>query len=165
MGMVLYLRRAQLAVLEAIGEDELEVLGFIFSETSEVDELIDFDKAWDALNFMLIDGQLDSASPLNFLLGEWAPLGHNPVFDEPYGKIVPPDAVAQFNVALQLLTDEALASRYNPQSMLEAEVYLADSFVEEGDQALEYIMQSVPALRRFAQVASERQQAVAIVVQ
>ncbi len=165
MGMVLYLRRAMTAEIEAVGPTEQEVVDFLFKDEIEDEEIIDFDKAWDALNFMLMDGNKESSSPFNFLLGQWESFGCNELFNEPVGKVVPVDAVTRFNAALNSLSDAALADRYDPAAMEKADIYMADMFVEEGAEALDYVMQGVPALRRFTEAAASQKQSVVIVIQ
>ena len=64
--------------------------------------------------------------------------------------------MSAFNDALQRIGDAELEGRYDPAAMAAEDVYLADAFVGEGRDALDYVMRGVPALRGFAASAAAR---------
>ena len=148
MGMIVYLRQATLAEIEELTRDPSNWEEFAFEKVGP-GEIIDFDKAWDALNFMLTGTAGPTASPLNIL----APTDNLYGADEHgFGgfSVISPSEMKGFNAAMSSLTDEEIAARYKPTEMAVADIYLGDVFAEEGDEALDYIMQGVPDLRSFA---------------
>jgi Domain of unknown function (DUF1877) len=146
MGMVLYVRRL---AEEAIPEDPDEFDEFFFDEDAEAaGDLIDFDKAWHALHFLLTGSADGTDSPLSLLLGKGEPVGEDGGYGPPL--MVPAAGMRRFHEALAALSDEDLRRRYDPQAMLAADVYLADSLADEED-GWDYVAQGIPALRRLAE--------------
>ncbi|KQR83232.1 DUF1877 family protein [Sphingomonas sp. Leaf343] len=149
--MVMYLRRA---TPEQLGRAALEpdvVESIVFPEEySDSDSgLIDFDKAWNALHFILTGEVYGTGHPLGIIADETPFVRTGEIGSFEYS-IVTPSRMAAFAAALSAVADEVLAARYDPQAMMAADVYLADVFLDGGSDALGYVMQGVPALREFA---------------
>ena len=149
MGMVIYLRRASPADIARLTSDAADWEDFAFEQGDPVADLIDFDKAWHALHYMLTVAEYDTVNPLGIIAGNGEMFGTD---ENGYGgfSIISPDAMAAFNTALSALSDEALAKRYDPAAMAKADIYLSDVFLDEGNEALEYVVQGLPRLRIFA---------------
>ncbi len=128
--------------------DQFHVSDFFFEECDEGD-LIDFDKAWDALHFMLTGEPWSTEGPLAIMFYQGEEIGS----DDGYGpaRIIPKEVMRTFNTALKNLDDQDIARRYDPGAMDEAQLYGSYIFAEEGDEALDYVMQGVPRLRAFAE--------------
>ncbi|PKP93684.1 MAG: DUF1877 domain-containing protein [Alphaproteobacteria bacterium HGW-Alphaproteobacteria-16] len=152
MSMVVYLRRATADEVANLVANPGAVHETIFSESAD-GRLVDFDKAWHALHFMLTGDAGKTEHPLSVLVATDEDLigtdengfGGYWQFD--------PVRIRAFADALAAISDDELAQRYNPAAMVTEYVYLADLFEEEGEEALSYVMQGVPALRRFADEA------------
>ena len=155
MGMVMYLRRATPADIERFGHDPAAAEDFVFPvDYDESDDgLIEFDKAWQALHFMLTGEAYGLGQPLGIIADE-TPFVRTGDIGSFEFSVVSPDRMAVFAASLANLDDAALAARYDPEAMAAADVYMADVFLEEGPEALEYIMQGVPALRKLASVCA-----------
>ncbi len=150
MSMVIYLRRAGEADLARLIADPSVFETFLFDEGVENLDIVDFDKAWDALNFMLCGNRrVEGAHPLGLICEALPELGADENGFGGFG-IVSAERMRVFADALDRLDDATLAARYDPKAMEREDVYLADLFVDEGHEALDYVMQGVPALRRFA---------------
>jgi hypothetical protein len=150
MGMVLCLRGASLDVVETLRADTALADNFLFDQAAyEAEELIDFDKAWHALHFLFTGTAEESSLPLSLLPDKAEQVGTDNGYGPPW--ILSPAQVAAFHAAFSVLTDADLAARYDPEAMAAAQVYLADSLVDEGDEGFEYVMQSVPQLRALMQ--------------
>jgi hypothetical protein len=149
MGMVMYLRRASPSDVAALRTNPAGLSDFAF-EQGDVADLVDFDKAWHALHFLLTGAPYDTDSPLGIIAGEAEKVSDGElVGDECW--IITPDAMKAFDSAFRQIDRSALASRYDISAMMEHDIYLADAFEEDGDEdALDYILQGVPALRRFS---------------
>ena len=146
MGMVLCLRGANQEDLARLRSDEAAADQFLFDEAAfDEGEIVDFDKAWNALQFMFTGSDAESDHPLSFFPNDPERIGT----DNGYGRswIYTPVQVAAFDSALRELSDEDLEARYDPPALAAAGVYLADMFLAEGPEALEYVMQGVPQLR------------------
>ena len=148
MGMVVYLREVSPAQITELTQNPSNWEQFAFEEAAP-GELVDVDKAWHALHFMLTETSGPTDSPLNILSPS----------DDLYGadehgfggfSLVSPSEMKAFSVALSELTDQAIAARYDPAAMVAEDIYLGDSFADEGDEGLTYIMQGIPDLRLFA---------------
>ncbi len=148
MGMVIYLRRAGAADIDRLIATPTDFEEFVFEEAVDGADVIDFDKAWDALHFMLTDGGR-TPHPLGLICEALPELGADENGMDGFG-VISPERMAAFATALDKLDDATLAARYDPAAFVAADVYLADMFADEGAEALDYIMQGVPALRRFA---------------
>jgi hypothetical protein len=146
MGMVLCLRGATADELANLRADAAAADAFLFDEGAfERRELVDFDKAWNALHFMFTGNDAETDHPLSFFPNNPERIGTDNGYGGPW--VYTPDQVAAFNAALTELSDEDIESRYDPAEMVKHGVYLADSLVDEGPEGLEYVMQSVSELR------------------
>lgn len=146
MGMVLCLRGASLDDLSRLRADVSAADDFLFDDNAfEAREIVDFDKAWNALQFMFTGTDAESDHPLSFFPNDPERVGSDNGYGGPW--VFTPAQVDAFNSALAELTDDQLAARYNPTEMVNHDVYLADTLVDEGPEGLEYVMQSVPDLR------------------
>jgi len=146
MGMVVCLRGASAEDLAVLRSDPDAADGYLFSQDAyEAGDVIDFDKAWHALHFMLTGQVEETDHPLSFLLKDPERLGTDNGYGGPW--ILSPERTAKFHAELEKLSDEQIIERYDPAAMVAADVYLADTFADEGEEAIEYIMQGVPALR------------------
>ena len=165
MGMVLYLRRASAADIDQVKGHPDQLDDFMFDEADASDDLVDLDKAWHGVHYLLTGSADATDSPLSLLIGNWESFGQNQ-HGFGGGWIVPPPAMQAFHTALAALDDETLTARYDPAAMNAEQVYLADAFVEESpEEALEYILQGLPNLRRFAARCASSDTGAIIVLQ
>lgn len=163
MGMVLCLREASDDQLELLRSDQGAADEFLFDDAAFArDEIVDFDKAWNVLHLMLCGSDIESDHPLSLLINEPERLGSDNGYGGPW--IIPAQRMAQFNIELLALTDEALMARFDPKQLAKSDAYLADSLAEEGPEALEYIMQSVPSLRALAQRCADNCSAAVAII-
>ena len=150
MGMVLCLRGASDAQIATLRISSDTADKFLFDDAAyTAGELVDFDKAWNALHFMFTGCDAESDHPLSFFPNNPERIGTDNGYGGPW--IYTPTQVKAFNAALCELSDEEIQSRYDPRAMAAAGVYLADSLVDDGPEGLEYVMQGVPQLRTLAQ--------------
>ena len=150
MGMVIYLRRASVADIKVLTADPARVDAFVFEEGDPETDLVEFDKAWHALHFILTGEAYGSGHPLGIIAGD-APKIESA--ESGFGEfwVLSPDSIAEFAAALEKIDDRTLAARIDIDAMVAVDIYIADAFAEDDKaEAIEYIMQGVPALRRFA---------------
>lgn len=156
MGMVLYLRPVVESEAQAIADDSEQFEDFMFSEEADEGEgVVDFDKAWHAVHFLLTGSAGATDSPLSVIIGPGEPVGHDVGFGPP--DLISPEQIRALRDALRTVSDDQLRERYNPKAMADAQVYLADAFIEEPtDESWEYVAQGLPAFRMFAENAASR---------
>ena len=149
----MYLRRASEADITRIGSDSEAAERFIFDEGDPDRDQVDFDVAWEALHFMLCGEMYDTVHPLGIIACRLPELGLDA---NGFGgfSVISPVAMKQFAEALEALSDDELARRYDPAAWLRNDLYRADMFVEDdaenSTETRAYVLQGVPALRRFA---------------
>lgn len=104
---------------------------------------------WSALNFLLTGTALEGDFPACFLVSAGEALEIEE--DEGYGiaNLVPPNEVAQIRKLLLNLDIPGLFRDFDPQRMLEADVYLADLWLGDTDAALADLRTNLEALRDF----------------
>jgi hypothetical protein len=148
MGMILFLRKAADSEVAMLKADPSQFSEFFFDETAEKSgDRIDFDKAWHALDFTLTNGS--NSDSLELLMSNGEEIGED-IGCGP-GRLVDNAHIVKFHHELSKVSDEDLRSRYDPAAMLEAEVYLSGSLIEEGEEGWEYVAQGIPSLRKFAE--------------
>lgn len=150
MSMILTLRRADPVTLAKLRANPELVWDFMNPEEEDYapEDMIDFDKAWNALHYILAGTDWGGDSPLAMLLNDHERFGD----EHGYGPawIVTSDRVKLFDEAFRALSDEALADRFDPVDFVDSDMYAADIFAEEDrDEMVEYLLQGVPALRRL----------------
>lgn len=154
MSMVVYLYRATAAEVTNFAAAPDAVHETIFDQSAD-GRVVDFDKAWHALHFILTGDSGKTDHPLSLLVATDEDLiGTDENGLGGYWQ-ADPARVRAFADALAAISDDELARRYDPAAMVAEYVYLSDLFEEEGEQALPYVMQGVPALRRFADQAAQ----------
>lgn len=148
--MVLYLRRASESDVERLRSAPSEIPNFFFSpEAQPAGDLIDFDKAWQALHFTLSGAEYYTDNDLGILLFDGEKIGEDMGYGA--GWIIPNHRIVAFNSALSAMSDDDIRARYNPAEMSRNDIYIADAFEEDPEQGLQYLMQGIPALRQFAE--------------
>ncbi|QJU58647.1 YfbM family protein [Sphingomonas sp. AP4-R1] len=158
MGMVMYLRRATSAQIEALKADPRTAEAFMFPEESDDDlslSLIEFDKAWHALHFTLSGQAYGTVRPLGIIAGEDVETLGEPALGDISCWVIEPDVMAAFADAIDKISDEEIAASVDPEAMIDADIYLADVFADEKDTSIDYLMQGVPMLRRFAAICGQ----------
>jgi hypothetical protein len=150
MSMILYLRRATEEQIAEIRSDPAAVSNFFFESCAkESGDLIDFDKAWQAVHYTLSGAEYYTDHALGALLLNSETVGDDMGYGAPW--IIPHDRLAPFNDALALLSDDAIRARFDPEALVANDIYAFEECLKCPDEALNYIMQGIPALRRFAE--------------
>ena len=163
MSMILYLRRIEdVVALRELATDPESFFEYLFESDDAEGNIVDFDKAWQALHFVLTGSAWEGKVPLNFLLHAGKEIGE----DNGYGptRIASPDEVRAFRDALAAIDYAELRRRYDPAAMLAADVYIADILVEEGEHGWNYLTQHLPALRELLDRSVQTESSIAILI-
>ena len=150
MGMVIVLRRASPADIKRLIANPSDWEAFAYEEGDQEKDIVDFDKAWHALHFMLTGVPYNTDSPLGIIANDGDTYGTD---ENGFGgfTVVSPAQMRAFDDALQQIDDATLASRYDSAAMIEQDIYIADAFAEDTrEEALEYIFQSLSPLRELS---------------
>ena len=111
-------------------------------------EVVDLDKSWHGLHYLLTGTAWEGDPPLNFLLGGGREVGLEEVGNGPARTFTAAEVRAIAD-ALAALTDDELRSRFAPAEMMRLEIYpeIWDRDPAE-DDTLAYLMENVGGLRR-----------------
>ena len=148
MGMVLSARRADGPQLKSLRADPSRAASFVEDAGAGESDMLDLDKSWHALHFLLTGDAGGAPYPLGLVMG-----GEEIGADESYGpaRLIEPAEMLDFSTALSGLSDAELKRRYDPAEMAQHHIYIADSLVEEGEEGWDYLASFLSGLRRFAE--------------
>ena len=151
MGMVWVARLADDGQTAAILADPDSAYDFINPEIEmDIGEagILDLDKEWHATHHLLTGSAEPTGGPLSLVLGSFQEVGE----DNGYGSAwyVPPQALRAFSEAISSLDEAELRKRYNPDAMVEANVYIGDMYQDEGEEGFGFLLGRINELRKFA---------------
>lgn len=166
MGMICNLLRVPEAELESYLADSSLLESTVYSDEPEEEtgveneKLIDIDKAWDGILFLLTgSGFANAAHPLariffsGQIIDEEQDLGYGPAH------YLTPAQVSELNDEISNITVDSLRQKYNPKRMTELEVYPA-MWENDGDEEFEYLSQYFTNVQEFYAEAAKNGEAV-----
>lgn len=156
MGMVGYFMPVKAETIKKLKSDPDAIEEILFPEDEEPEGTVDLDKSWHCIHFILSGSADVNSNPLS-----WAVLGGEEVGDDMgYGpaRLLEPQQVRSVAIALESIDEKAFESKYNPEAMQTADIYLADMCVRDGNEALEYIVENYRILRAFYKTTAENSQ-------
>ncbi|MEO7246952.1 MAG: YfbM family protein [Novosphingobium sp.] len=148
MGMVWVARLASDEQVRKILAKPDDAYDFITSEGAEKDgSVLDLDKQWHAVHFLLTGSAGPTSSPLSLILGNFQSVGT----DCGYGPawLAPKLFIKAFDHALSALSGADLKARYDAAAMAREQVYLADTLLQEGEAARDFILHDIDRMRKF----------------
>jgi uncharacterized protein DUF1877 len=117
-------------------------------------EVVDLDKSWHGIHYLLTGGADGAGTPLDFLVAGGAYVGLD---DVGYGppRVYTAAETREIAAALAAVTDHELRGRFDPAAMMRAEIYpeIWDRDPAE-DDTLGYLNDYVDALRRASAAAT-----------
>jgi hypothetical protein len=155
MSMIGNLLALPQAELDALHAGHIPVSTYLYE--TRTDDIVDLDKAWNGIHFMLTGEMWGGTGPLaNVILGG-VPIGEEDVGYGPARSLTAAQAseVAQ---ALAGISAADFRARFDAAALAEAEVY--PQIWEEGDDALDYVADYFEEARHFYQTAAEQGLAV-----
>lgn len=169
MSMINCLLRVSNDELESFLDDSSLLEDIFYSEEEgENPNLIDIDKAWDGIIYLLTGNCIQNLDMSDtdglhavVLSGQLI----DPEQDMGYGPAhyLSPDRVKKFSDVLGQLTKEKLYQNYNPKEMDDKGVY-PTIWKEEGDEAFDYIYSYFEELQKFYSEAAKENQAIVSVL-
>jgi len=109
----------------------------------------DLDKAWHGIHYLLTGRAWEGVPPLNFLLAGGRQVGN---IDVGYGpaRVFTAEETRCIGAALDRLDDDLLRSHFNPEDMMEQDIYPGIWHRKpQEDDTLGYLMEYVQILRGF----------------
>lgn len=138
MSMIGNLLRVTKSELEDYLEDSSLLEGKIYDEAAH-ENLFDIDKSWDGIIFLLTGQSLANAQHnlvrvlfSGQIIDEEQDLGYGPAH------YLTAEQVVELNNEISIITIADLKEKFNPQKMIELEVY--PTIWDEGDDAFDYVV-------------------------
>lgn len=116
------------------------------AEVSKPEELMDLDKSWHGIHFLLTQTADKGEWPLNFLLVGGKQVGDVDMGYSP-GRVFLSPEVAEINAALANITPELLSANYDPVKMKKLDIY--PEIWDDREDALPYCLEFFKDLRSF----------------
>ena len=155
--MIGNLLRVSSAELQAYLADSSQLEARIYQDSGTDPALVDIDKTWDGIVFLLTGNALSEGAhqhPLarvlfsGQLVDEDQDLGYGPAH------YLQPDEVAELQPQLAALTATELQSRFNPAKMTELGIY--PGIWDEGAEAFDYLLQGFTTVQEHYAEAAQR---------
>ncbi|GAA4040646.1 YfbM family protein [Parerythrobacter jejuensis] len=153
MGMVWVARLADDGEVASIRANPDGAYDFIQPEEGwETAPIIDLDKEWHAIHFLLTQSAGPTNDPLSLILGDFEEIGE----DNGYGPVfyIPNQSLKAFSNMAKALSESELKKRYDTQAMVEQQIYLGEMYHEEGEEGLNFLTQRLDELKEFAAKAA-----------
>ncbi|MGV8120336.1 MAG: YfbM family protein [Candidatus Xenobiia bacterium LiM19] len=123
---------------------------------------LDLDMAWQGIQFLLTDTPNEGNPPYCYLLKGGAQIGEIDLGHGP-ARALRPHEVKEYSKALSTLSQQTLESRFNPDKMMEIEIYPRIWKKDPRSQdPFEYLYENFEKLRIFMKAAADKGQAVII---
>jgi hypothetical protein len=156
MGMVGCFAAADSKTIDRLMSDPSQMEEFLYPDDGdgELPNSGDVDKAWHCIHFMLTGSADGGPEPLS-----WALLGGEAIGEDVgYGpaRVLRPQQVHDIAKALSPIDEIAFRARFAPQKMQDADVYLSEMCVRDGDEALDYLLPKYLELAEFYRDAADR---------
>lgn len=159
MSMIGNLLRVTRSELEDYLKDSSLLENKIYDDESENESLVDIDKSWDGIIFLLT-GQSFANAEHNLvrilfsgqLIDEEQDLGYGPAH------YLTPEQVAELNNDISTIKIADLKQKFNPKKMTELEVY--PTIWDEGDDAFEYVADGFSTLQNVFADATKNGEAI-----
>ena len=159
MSMIGNLLRVKKSELEDYLKDSSLLENKIYDDETENENLVDIDKSWDGIIFLLT-GQSFATAENNLvrvlfsgqLIDEEQDLGYGPAH------YLTPEQVAELNNEISTITIADLKQKFNPKKMNELEVY--PTIWDEGDDAFDYVADGFLTLQNVFADATKNEEAI-----
>ncbi|MGJ1367117.1 YfbM family protein [Sphingobacterium spiritivorum] len=159
MSMIANLLRVTTSELEAYLKDSSLLEDSIYNDEADAENLIDIDKSWDGIIFLLTGQSLATAKhnlvKILFsgqIIDEEQDLGYGPAH------YLTAEQVAELNGEISTITIADLKQSFNPERMNELEVY--PIIWDEGDDAFDYLADGFLTLQNVFADATKNKEAI-----
>ncbi|WP_447637856.1 YfbM family protein [Flavobacterium microcysteis] len=157
--MIASLLRVTKSELEGYLKDSSSLEDKIYTDETENENLVDIDKSWDGIIFLLTGQSLATAEHnlvrilfSGQIIDEEQDLGYGPAH------YLTPEDVAELNNEISTITIADLKQKFNPEKMNELEVY--PTIWDEGDDAFDYVADGFSTLQNVFADATKNGEAI-----
>ncbi|EEI92423.1 hypothetical protein HMPREF0765_2038 [Sphingobacterium spiritivorum ATCC 33300] len=157
--MIANLLRVTTSELEAYLKDSSLLEESIYNDEADAENLIDIDKSWDGIIFLLTGQGLATAKHnlvrilfSGQIIDEEQDLGYGPAH------YLTAEQVAELNGEISAITIADLKQRFNPERMNELEIY--PIIWDEGDDAFDYLADGFLTLQNVFADATKNEEAI-----
>lgn len=164
MSMIGNFRRLSDADLERLLTEPDVIRGYLYPDDEDEPvhgfgpfQDLDVDKAWHGIHFLLTNTAWEGEGPLAFVVNGGTPIGEEDEHDVGYGPArgFTSGEVREIADALAVIGPDALAARFDPQAMTNAEVYPAIWHRDPNDDDTRgYVLEYYAQLRTFVAEAA-----------
>jgi hypothetical protein len=156
MGMSGCFAAVEPATLEKLLKKPTLIEGYLNPKggKGEPPNIVDVDKAWHGIHYLLTGEEAGGEEPYSLVVFGGKAIG--PELGYGPARFLTPEQVKQIAKALSRVTEKALKKRFDPEDMEEKEIYPEDIWVEEGQDALEYVLNGYRQVVEFYQEAAKR---------
>ncbi|MGJ1286129.1 YfbM family protein [Sphingobacterium spiritivorum] len=159
MSMIANLLRVTTSELEAYLKDSSLLEDSIYNDEADAENLIDIDKSWDGIIFLLTGQSLATAKHnlvrilfSGQIIEEEQDLGYGPAH------YLTAEQVAELNGEISTITIADLKQKFNPERMNELEIY--PIIWDEGDDAFDYLADGFLTLQNVFAEATKNKEAI-----
>ncbi|MGJ1266633.1 YfbM family protein [Sphingobacterium spiritivorum] len=159
MSMIANLLRVTTSELEAYLKDSSLLEDSIYNDEADAENLVDIDKSWDGIIFLLTGQGLATAKHnlvrilfSGQIIDEEQDLGYGPAH------YLTAEQVAELNGEISAITIADLKQRFNPERMNELEIY--PIIWDEGDDAFDYLADGFLTLQNVFADATKNEEAI-----
>lgn len=159
MSMIGNLLRVTKSELEDYLKDSSLLEDKIYDDETENENLVDIDKSWDGIIFLLTGQSLANAEHhlvrvlfSGQLIDEEQDLGYGPAH------YLTPEQVTELNNEISIITIADLKQKFNPEKMTEQDVY--PTIWDEGDDAFDYVADGFSTLQNVFADATKNREAI-----
>ena len=157
--MIANLLRVTTSELEEYLKDSSLLEDSIYNDEADAENLIDIDKSWDGIIFLLTGQSLATAKHnlvrilfSGQIIDEEQDLGYGPAH------YLTAEQVAELNGEISTITIADLKQRFNPERMNELEIY--PIIWDEGDDAFDYLADGFLTLQNVFADATKNKEAI-----
>jgi hypothetical protein len=152
--------------LDELRDDAEAALDAMFEaeESGDEDRMLDIDKAWHAIHFLLNDSAYEGEGTAALVIFGGQTIAQDEPQDQEAGEMIvrylTPSEVEDVAALLADISVEELEGRYDPDAMEQAEIYPTGVWAEERQEAFDYVAEYYEQLVEFYEAAAERGDAV-----
>lgn len=160
MGMVACFTSLSPDALRGLQDDPSQIEEYLYPDDGESEpaNYIDLDKAWHGIHYLLTGQANGGPEPQSLAVfggEEFGPeIGYGPA------RFLTAEQVRGVAEVLAELSPEILTQRFNPKDMESKQIYPEVIWVRDGEEALDYVLDSYQQLQVFYRDAASRGEAV-----
>ncbi len=166
MGMVACYLEAKVDIINKL--EKLKEADELLEQLEELQEekkanLLDVDKMWDALHFLLTGESGKSAIENNLL--SYAIIGEVTLNEDDYISYITPEKVEEIKKELTSLDFDEIILNFSPEEMIENDIYpkiWEDLDEEEAEEIKEELLDNLNALKRFYNAVAKNKNGIVI---